>query len=64
MPWLKGIISQIIFDPNHTYWENIFGMTGAACLAVGSLDFDAFKLTMAVGYIFVGHKCHQKGKEK
>ncbi len=36
------------------YWSSAFAMAGAACLAVGSLDFDRFTLGVAVGYLIIG----------
>ncbi len=45
------------------YWSSVFAMAGSACLAVGSIDFDAFTLCIAIGYLIIGVFVNNRSKK-
>jgi hypothetical protein len=61
--YLKRCISGLMRDEDdRRYWSGVFGMTGAACLAVAFIEQNAYVLIVGMVCCIYGLRFHRKEK--
>lgn len=62
--YLKGIIQGLLKDKEDArYWAGVFGMAGAACLAVAFVEGSSSALYAGIFCCLYGLKLNRKGRK-
>ena len=62
MDWLERLKTFCIDKTDEVYWAGIFGMAGAASLAVAFFDFNLAALVFGIIFCMIGRNLNRRGK--